>query len=371
MPELQVTFQGKELLRGELGLCVSGTNLLENAALKSSRLTEFDSTYTMPFGKNNPIRNHYRELTLNWENETTPLKKFQVVFRAYDDGVAYRYLLPRQKRVKSVEITSEPGTFQFVGDPQVWPLYFQSYANSHEGNYSPSPFSALDSNQLIDVPLLAEFADGVSVSFTEANLKNYAGLYVPAEDVTGQKWLRCDLSPLPDHSGVAVRSLLPLSSPWRAFLIGAQPGRLIESDLILNLNDPCAIGSTSWLKAGKTSFYWWSGVQEPTNPDQAFEWEKKYIDFCASNDIPFHAVIGTVQNRPWYYQTTSSYGAPGPEADVTRPRPGFPMAQLVQYARSKNVAIRVWVHWKPLSEHLDAAFTQYQKWGVSGVMVDF
>ena len=111
-PKFQVTFQGRELLHGELGLCVSGTNLLDHATLKASRLAEADATYTVPFGKNNPVRNHYRELTLDWENDTAPLKKFAVVFRAYDDGVAYRYLLPGQKGVKSIKITSEPGTFQ-------------------------------------------------------------------------------------------------------------------------------------------------------------------------------------------------------------------------------------------------------------------
>jgi len=359
------------LLHAELGLCVSGTNLLEKAVLKSIRSGESDSTYNMSYGKNNPIRNHYRELTLDWESEAAPLQKFQVIFRVYDDGVAYRYLLPKQKGVESIKITAEPGIFQFVGDPQMWPLYFKSYVNSHEGTYDSGPFSALATNRLIDVPLLAEFADGVSVSFTEANLKNYAGLYVRAEEIQGQKCLRCDLSPLPDGSGVKVISRLPLASPWRVFLIGAKPGRLIESDLLLNLNDPCAIGDTSWLKAGKTSFYWWNGVQEPVDPLAAFEWEKSYIDFCASNGIAFHAIIGTEGNHPWHYQTTGHYDSPGPNADVTRPRPGFPMAQLVKYAHTKGVGIRVWVHWKPLSEHLEAAFAQYQKWGLSGVMVDF
>lgn len=370
-PGFQVYFQGKEFLHGELGICVSGTNLLKKAALKSSQLHEFDSTYNMPYGKSNPIRNHYRELTLNLKNEAAPLKEFQVIFRVYNDGVAYRYVLPRQKGVQSVKITAEPGTFQFSGNPRMWPLYFKSYVNSHEGIYHPGSFSALATNEIIDVPLLAEFTNGASVAFTEANLKNYAGLYLRAEVIDRQICLRCDLSPLPDKPGVKVISRLPLASPWRAFLIGPQPGRLIESDLLLNLNDPCAIGDASWLKAGKTSFYWWNGIQEPVDPHKAFEWEKNYIDFCASNGIEFHAVIGTEGDHPWYYQPTGNYSSPTPDADVTRPRPGFEMAKLVKYARSKGVGIRVWVHWKPLSKRLDAAFTQYQKWGLSGVMVDF
>ena len=269
-PEFRIFFHAAELHHGRLGLCVNGTNVLEKAVLKRSRLRESDSTYAMPFGKNNPVRNHFRALILNWESSAGPLRRLRVIFRAYNDGVAYRYVLPRQRGAKSIEITDEPGTFRFDGDPRMWPLYFKSYVNSHEGNYDPGPFSVLATNRLIDVPLLAEFPNGVSVSIAQANLRNYAGLYLRAKnDRAGRRFLRCDLSPLPDDPGVKVRARLPLNSPWRAVLIGDAPGRLIESDLILNLNAPDAIGDPSWLKAGKMSFYWWSGVQElrdPTGP---------------------------------------------------------------------------------------------------------
>lgn len=370
-PGYQIWFQGKELLNGKLGLCVSGTNLLEKIALKTTQVRESDSTYTIPFGKNNTIRNHFRELTLNLETEAGPVRNFQIIFRAYNDGVAYRYIIPKQKDTAIVEVTDEPGTFQFNGDPQMWPMYLENYETPHEWLYSPARFTLLATNQLVSLPLLAEFTNGVSVSFAEAALRNYAGLYVKAETAEGQRYLRCDLASLPNEPGIKVRSRLPLSSPWRVFMIGTAPGRLIESSLILNLNDPNAIGDTSWLKAGKTSFYWWSGVQEPVDPRQAFVWEKHYIDFCASNGFAFHAVIGTEENHPWYYQTRNSYDPAGPDADVTRPRPGFPMAELVKYARSKGVGIRVWVNQKALKGHVQAAFTQYEKWGLSGVMVDF
>lgn len=367
----EVAFRDKRLLRGRLGLCVSGVNLFDKLTLESSHREEHNNIYTMPLGKNNPIVNHYRELTLQFEPEAGPLRKLDVVFRVYNDGVAYRYILPEEKGLDSVAITDEPGTFRFYGDPSIWPLYLRNYTTSHEAIYDSTSFSQLDTNRLIDVPLLAEYSDGVSVSFVEANLHNYAGLYLRAGEEGTHKYLRCDLSPLPDDFGVMVRSNLPLSSPWRAFIIGRSPGQLIESNLILNLNRPNAIGKASWLKAGKTSFYWWNGIQEPENTEKAFRWEEKYIDFCAENGIQFHAVIGTEENHPWYYQTGNGYNPPGRDADVTRPRPGFHMAQLVKYARSKGVGIRVWVNWKPLSKHLEAAFAQYQKWGLSGVMVDF
>lgn len=366
----QIYFKGTELLHGNLELCVTGTNVMESVSVKNSSTRESDSTYAVPFGKNNPVRDHFKELTLNLENATGPLRHFQVVFRAYDDGIAYRYVIPKQENADSIEITDEPGRYQFTGDPRMWPLYLPNHTTSHEGIYSAERYSTLATNRLIDVPLLAEFADGTSVSIAQASLRNYAGLYLKAEAGT-ERWLQCDLSPLPGQEEIKVRSQLPLSSPWRAFLIGTAPGKLIESNLILNLNDPNAIGDISWLKAGKASFYWWSGVQEPFDPKEAVKWEENYIDFCASNGIAFHAVIGTEGDHPWHFQTKAGYNPPGPDADVSRPRTGFPMADVVKYGRSKGVGIRVWVNQKSLHGHLEEAFAQYEKWGLSGLMVDF
>ena len=367
----EVSFAGKKLFSGKLAICVQGTNLLEDAVMKSSHVRESDSTYAMPLGKNNPVRDHFKELTLNFATDRGPIATFQVVFRAYDDGVAYRYVFPEQKNTSAIEITDEPGTFQFIGDPQMWPLYRENYTTSHEGIYEPSRFSALKTNRLIDVPLLARFDDGTSVSITQASLRNYAGLYLKTEAKGTDRWLQCDLPPLPEEQTVKVKSRLPLSSPWRVALIGTAPGRLIESDLLMNLNEPNAIGDTSWLKPGKTTFYWWNGFQEPPDVQEAVKWEKGYIDFCATNGITYHAVIGTDENHPWYSQSKNGYNPPGPDADVTKPREGFPMGEICDYAKSKGVAIRVWVHWKPLSKHLEEAFTQYEKWGISGLMVDF
>src|SRR6185295_3513344 len=143
---------------------------------------------------------------------------------------------------------------------------------SHEGLYASERLSSLTTNRLIDVPLLAEYDHGASLAITEANLRNYAGMYLKAE---GEKRrLRCDLSPLPNGNGVKVRARLPLSSPWRVFLIGSSPGKLIESNLILNLNEPSAIGDKSWLKPGKTTWYWWNGpYQEAVDFTIGLNWE--------------------------------------------------------------------------------------------------
>jgi alpha-glucosidase len=372
-PDFQIRFRGQALLEGKLGLSVHGSNLLEKAVQKKSARRRSDSTYRVPFGKSNPVRDQFNEMTLDIETSADPVRKIQVIFRVYDDGVAFRHVIPQQAGVETVEITDEPDRFQLVGNPQTWPLYRENYTTSHEGLYASERLSTMAINRLIDLPLLAEYDDGVSLALTEANLRNYAGMYLKAEGDGKQRRLRCDLSPLPGSKEVKVRARLPLSSPWRVILIGTSPGRLIESNLILNLNEPIAVADTSWLKPGKTTWYWWNGpYQEPVDFTIGLNWEtmKHYIDFCDRNGITSHSIMSTVDEFPWYHQSQNGY-APGPDSDITKPRTGLDMERVMAYARSKNVGIRLWVHWKPLSEHLEDAFAQYEKWGVQGLMVDF
>lgn len=370
--DFQVRFHGRELVRAQLGLSLNGIDVLEQARQQGSRFQASDTTYPVLFGKSNPVRDQFNELTLDLETIAGPVRRIQVVFRAYNDGVAFRYVVPESEGIEAIAVTDEPGRFHLTGNPQFWPLYQASYTTSHEGLYAPARFSELATNRLIDLPLLAQYKDGTSVAFTEADLRNYAGLYLKAEGTGTQRRLRCDLSPRPGQNEIKVQSRLPLSSPWRVILIGRQPGRLIESNLILNLNEP-ATNDFSWLKWGKTTWYWWNGpYQEPVSFPIGWNWEtmKHYLDFCASNGIAFHALMSTPDEFPWYHQSQRGYG-PGPDTDITTPRAGLPLERVIEYARSKGVELRLWVHWKPLSERLEAAFTQYEQWGVAGLMVDF
>ncbi len=372
-PDFQIRFRGRTLVAGELGLNVQGGNLFENAVLKNSSRRHADSTYALPSGKSNPVRDHFSELTLDLETRAGLVRKAQVIFRVYDDGVAFRHVVPQQPGVESIEITDEPNRFHLAGNPTLRPLYRASYTTSHEGLYVTEKFSALTTNKLIDLPLLAEFSGGVSLAITEANLRNYAGMYLKAEGEGKHRRLRCDLSPLPGDNKIKVRAALPMVSPWRVFLIGDSPGRLIESSLVLNLNEPPAIADTSWIKPGKTTWYWWNGpYQEPVDFTVGLNWEtmKHYIDFCARNGIESHSIMSTPDEFPWYHQTLRGY-FPGPDTDITKPRAGLDMERVMAYAKSNNVGIRLWVHWKPLSQQLEAAFALYEKWGVQGLMVDF
>jgi alpha-glucosidase len=150
-------------------------------------------------------------------------------------------------------------------------------------------------------------------------------------------------------------------------------GELLESNLLLCLNDPPE-GDFSWLKVGKTTWPWWNGEVEhgpPSTPASNFAINKKYIDFCADHKIPYHAISSVAGKFPWHVQGVSGFDSSQPDSDVTTPRPNLDLPRILEYAKSKGVEIRLWVHWKPLSEKLEDAFAAYERWGIKGLMVDF
>jgi alpha-glucosidase len=372
-PKVEVRFRGRALLQLELGLSVQGTNLFARAWSSKVQNRAADTTFEVPFGKSNPVRDHYREATVDWETGEAPVRQLRTIFRAYDDGVAFRYVMPAQAGADSVEVTDESTSFQFAGNPVSWPLYRENYTTSHEGLYIATPIDGLATNRLIDLPFLVQYADGACAAVCEASLRNYAGLYLKADGAGNDRRLRAELAPLPGQPGVKVRSRLPLVSPWRVALIGDNPGRLIESNLILTLNEPSVIADASWIKAGKTTWHWWNGTyQEPVDFKTGLNWEtmRHYIDFCARHGIAFHSVISTSDDFPWYQQVEKGFFA-APSADVRKARADLPMERILAYAKSKGVGIRLWVHWKPLSDRLEEAFAQYETWGIAGLMVDF
>ncbi len=192
----------------------------------------------------------------------------------------------------------------------------------------------------------------------------------PTADSTA---LRCRLASLPEHKNLCVIGGPPLDSPWRVILLADAAGKLLESNLLLCLNDPPQ-HDFSWLRPGKTTFHWWYGEFEddyksPNEAEVYFRRHCKYIDFCAKNNIAYHAISG--DGYAWYVQSKADYGTPMPDADVRRPRPELELPKIIAYAHKHSVGIRLWVHWKALSEHLEEAFSLYQSWGVQGLMVDF
>jgi alpha-glucosidase len=175
------------------------------------------------------------------------------------------------------------------------------------------------------------------------------------------------LSPHSDGDGLAVSGRAPLASPWRVVMIGDTPGRLIESTLILSLNDPPAFRDTSWIKPGKAAWDWWSGqlAEGVANPGMNDATMKHYIDFAAEFGLEYMLV-----DAGWYTPKAWGEGA-DLKADITKTVPEIDLPGLVAYARERNVGLILWLNWIPTREQMDRAFPYYERLGVKGVKIDF
>jgi alpha-glucosidase len=369
-PQYTVLFKG-DLLVTPSSLHLSfqdGSLFRDGFVLGPPAFDAADDEYQLVVGKARRVRNHYREVTIPLEEGGGQRRQICIVARAYDDGVAFRFVYPKQENWNSYDLCDEQTGFNLAGDPILRTLFLPNHTTSHEGEYTALKLSMVREDTLMDVPTLCEWDDGSYMAITEAALVDYAGMYLVKCDGT----LTTRLSPLPGGSGVAVKATMPHQSPWRVLMIGDRIGTLLESNILTNLNAPCAIDDVSWIEPGKTTFSWWNGNITPDTtfaPGNNFATHKYYIDFCAAHSFKYHTVV-EYGGQPWYMSDGTVFTSTQ-NADVTRPVPGLDMERICDYAASKGVGVRVWVRWEALYHQLDSALAQYQEWGIRGMMVDF
>jgi alpha-glucosidase len=363
----EVTYRGKTIIeRSLLGFDLQnqpaiGGNLQVVAATNS----RIDETYQIPAGKSNPVRNQCNVVFFDLKEAKAPGRKLTIEARAYNDGVAFRYILPDQPAVKEARIVNERTQFVLAADATTYPLVLRNFRTSWEDNYRTVPLSGLQPESVIGLPLLTEIPGVAFIAITEANIDNYAGMYL-MHSASNAKALEARLAPRVDEPGLAVSGQTPLTTPWRVLMISYEVGRLIESQIVNNLNPPCAIADTSWIKPGKASWDWWSG---PAADGVSFkvgsntETAKYYIDFSAKAGFEYFmfdagwAAHGTGQNDSG--------------ADITQTTPVVNMPEIVAYAKSKNVKVWLWSHWTDIDRQMDEAFPLFEKWGIAGVKIDF
>jgi alpha-glucosidase len=368
----QVVFKGRTLIdNSELDL-VFAEGRLNNRGLLINKPVYRDTTeeYDLVAGKTSHVLTRYKEVTIPLQQKDAPARKLNIVVKAFNEGLAFRYEFPQQPGISALTLLDENTGFNLQGNPLVHTLFLANYTTSHEGYYSSLPLNNIKADTLMDMPTLFEFSSGVYMGITEAALLDYAGMSLSVHNgvLTGR------LSPLPNQNGVKVKTSLPHHSPWRVLLISDRIGALIESNIITTLNDPSKIDDLSWIKPGKTTWTWWNGNISPDTtfaPGNNFDFNKYYIDFCAKNGIQYHSVI-EYGNKEWYTNDGNGF-EPGPGVDVTRPVRSLDMKQICDYAKTKGVGIRVWVHWAALfpQPRLDSAFSALERWGVKGLMIDF
>lgn len=353
-----------------LGFSFDNGEFGSNLKTGKVRRKSIDETYELVVGKVSSARNHCNEMIVPLQEKEAPGRLINLVVRAFNDGVAFRYEFPEQEGWNSYVMYDEKTQFRLNGNPMALLMYLPGYINTHEGVYTHTEYDKIAKKRLIEMPVTLEFDNGIYMSITEAAVRDYAGMYLVKE----KNGFAGKLSPRLGQEKIKVEiNEFPHRTPWRVLSVADRVGGLLETNILTSLNEPCKIEDTSWIKPCRTTFTWWNGNVVPDStfsPGNNFETNKYYIDFAARNGLDAHGIYGYAET-PWYYDDNFNFGWAGPNADITRPIPCLNMPRIVEYAKSKGVGIHLWVHWRPLYDKLEEAFALYEKWGVKGLMVDF
>ena len=309
------------------------------------------------------IREHYNELKLELDIE------YSVVFRAYNEGVAYRFwpTVP----IKQVKIYGEEVRFNFAGDYNVYYPKEDSFFSHNEREFLNLPLKQITPTTLASLPAVVVTNNGVKIALAESDVEDYPGLWLRG---TNDNALEGVFPPYPlkeelrknsdrDFQVTEKADYIALTTgtrtcPWRIIGIAEKDADLITNQLVYLLAKPSEVRDTSWIRPGKVAWDWYnanniydvdfkSGINTQTY--------KYYIDFASRYGIEY-----VILDEGWY--KLGNLLAVSPDIDIE---------ELVAYGRKKNVGIILWVVWKTLDDQFDAAFNQAQKWGVKGLKIDF
>ena len=301
-----------------------GINLSEDFHITGTDFDSKDEIWTQPWGENKSIRNHYNEMAVNLINEDQV--QLTLRFRVFNDGVGFRYEY-NVPNVDSLMITDELTTFHFRQDGTSWSI--PASAETYKLLYKQQPISEVET---ANTPFTFKTADGVYGSIHEAALYDFSEMTLKQ---IGDYTLKAELTPWPD--GIKVRKSNHFTTSWRTIQIAPEAVGLINSSLILNLNDPCVLETTDWIRPLKYIGVWWGmhlGVETWKMDERHGATTvnaKKYIDFAAANNI--EAVLFEGWNEGW-----ESWGGMQ-NFDFTKPYADFDIDEIVRYAKEKGIEI--------------------------------
>lgn len=326
----------------------------------------FDETWEQVWGEQRLIHNHYNEMRVTLRESGDNPRTLIVVFRAYDDGVAFRYEFPEQPLIREFTITNEKTTFALAGNHTTWSIGAYQW-NRFEYFFEERPLSALDT---VHTPVTMRTAEDLYLSFHEAALVDYSTMTL---EHVGGNVLKANLMPWAD--GTLVNGSAPFRTPWRTLQISDTPGGLITSYLILNLNEPSQIEDTSWIQPAKYVGIWWemhldkatwgSGAKHGATTENA----KRYIDFAAANGFPHVLVEG------WNLGWEGDWYRDGAVFDFTQAYPDFDLYGVAAYAKEKGVMLMGHHETSATILHyeaqMDSAFALYERLGVRAVKTGY
>lgn len=330
-----------------------------------------DDFIDSPVYKKNRVRDHYQEMTLSF-------KEFDLIFRAYGDGVAYRFV---RRLAGDFTVLSEEAEFRFPGDRMAYVPYVKNkgeslvsqFGNSFENTYVHTPLSGWDPERLAFLPLAVEAPGDVKVLITESDLLDYPGMYLHGDGEAPV--LKGVFAPYPDEVVQGGHNMLQglvktrrdyiakgsgtTAFPWRTVILAASDKELLDNDMVWRLGTPSQ-GDFSWVKPGKVAWDWWNdwnlyGVDFRAGINN--ETYKYYIDFAASQGIEY-----VILDEGW---------AVNLQADLMQVIPEIDIPMLAAYAGEKGVGLILWAGYLAFDRDMEQVCAHYAGMGIKGFKIDF
>ncbi|MBC7350483.1 MAG: glycoside hydrolase family 97 protein [Candidatus Aminicenantes bacterium] len=362
-----VYFNGQQILApSPISLTINDNVILgRRPVLENAARTSADETINPPVReKRAVIKDKYNQVNLKFRGN------FGVIFRAYDDGIAYRFYTGYRVPIK---VRSEQATFNFPENYSVYFPFTRSFHTSFESNYSYLPLKEIGQQRLGFTPVVVEIPDGPKVAITDVDVDDYPGLFLTGSD-QGIPGLVGKFAPYPLEERLREKSDRELEVvkeadyiaetrggryyPWRLIVVAEKDADLIATDIVYRLSPPLELKDTSWIKPGKVAWDWWNanniyGVdfKAGINTDTY----KYYIDFASKYGIEY-----IILDEGWSDPT-----------DLFKVNPALDLEELVRYGQQKNVGLILWCVWLTLDRQLERALDYFQRIGIKGIKVDF
>jgi alpha-glucosidase len=347
----------------------NGEVLGDHVQIISNKQEKFNHKFPALFYKKGSIEDNYTQLTVNCKGD------YGIVFRVYNDGLAYRFFTNRKD---SIVIKSEDAEFNFPADENAFIPYSNDphngdkYECSFENTYRHIKLSEFIKDTVAFAPVLVELPDNKKAVITEADLEEYPGMfltngktanglrgdfapYVLNEKQGGHNNLQAYVTKRADH---IAKTQGTRSFPWRVVIISADDKELLNNDMVYRLASPSRVEDVSWIKPGKVAWDWWNDWNiSHVNFKAGINTEtyRYYIDFAAANHIEY-----ILLDEGW-----------ADSLDIMRIVPEVDLQQIIDYGKQKNVGVWLWGGWLPLDKKIDEALSKYSKMGIKGFKIDF
>lgn len=359
-----VVVDGREVLRfSPLSMDTSHGSWGRGGVLERSEIRTIDEEIATVWGIRKHVPDIFNELQLDFKGG------YSILFRAYNDGVAYRF---RCDRKGELVVHGEEVAWRFPQDGQMVNLVLDSFSTSYEKPYTWQRVSGVQTNNLVGLPSIVR-SGGVFLSIMEADVFGYPGLYLTRKGAHQRPWLNGAFATYPlrwelggthnfdmvvkERAEYMAKTEGPRAFPWRVIGIAREDRELADSDLVYKLSRPAKI-ETDWIEPGLVAWDWWNAMNltrvdfEAGINTRTYEY---FIDFAARNGIPY-VILDEGWSDPFDLMLLN------PEVDVEH---------LAQYAREKGVRLILWAIAYAVEQQREEAFALFEKWGVAGVKIDF